>query len=336
MPADAPSANDQNNISASSTAMLDLARSIARVRAMVWVTPDETMIRERIDVLLAQSEGQSQSDWNDVYEIERLSIFLLSPQAVHSDLILRLREVVSAQSPRASSLHEAYAALNQRTKPEELNGEAALSAYRFILLEIIEEIQWCARKYFITRQNVRMAAKRIVKSWIITFLVFGLPYIYIYIMVLMHGSHDLRNWTGLVCWSALSAGLMGALFSRLIFIQSNWTSLSFEQVNDSNSWTSIILRGSIGMCGALFIFLLLRSGVVSGDAFPKFEELQMHYYVLLRTEGQFPESAELRVLLPSKHLALLVVWCFIAGFSERLVPDILASTERKFATAATR
>jgi len=34
-------------------------------------------------------------------------------------------------------------------------------------------------------------------------------------------------------------------------------------------------------------------------------------------------------VVPSKDLALVTVWCFLAGFSESLVPSILTSTERQ-------
>jgi len=35
------------------------------------------------------------------------------------------------------------------------------------------------------------------------------------------------------------------------------------------------------------------------------------------------------VSLESSQFALLVVWCFVAGFSERLIPSLLASTEAR-------
>jgi len=38
---------------------------------------------------------------------------------------------------------------------------------------------------------------------------------------------------------------------------------------------------------------------------------------------------------PSKALALLTFWCFLAGFSEALVPSILSNAERQLGDAAT-
>jgi hypothetical protein len=42
----------------------------------------------------------------------------------------------------------------------------------------------------------------------------------------------------------------------------------------------------------------------------------------------------MRTIEPSKDLALLAIWSFLAGFSERLVPTILANTEASFANTA--
>ena len=49
--------------------------------------------------------------------------------------------------------------------------------------------------------------------------------------------------------------------------------------------------------------------------------------------GPVPDG-QLHQILPSQQLALLAIWCFLAGFSERLVPSILSSTEQQLSVAA--
>ena len=70
-----------------------------------------------------------------------------------------------------------------------------------------------------------------------------------------------------------------------------------------NGWFSVYFAPVIGAVSAVLLALLFRSGLVSGALFPK-----------LATGGPpfGPES-----------LASLLVWSFIAGFIERLVPDTL-------------
>ena len=45
---------------------------------------------------------------------------------------------------------------------------------------------------------------------------------------------------------------------------------------------------------------------------------------------QVPDNS-MSFVIPSTDLALMTVWCFLAGFSEVLVPNLLTGTERQLA-----
>jgi hypothetical protein len=54
------------------------------------------------------------------------------------------------------------------------------------------------------------------------------------------------------------------------------------------------------------------------------------------TSGSTPQNSALPEAhnLPPRELAMLIVWCFIAGFSEQLIPGLLASTEARASGSA--
>jgi hypothetical protein len=128
----------------------------------------------------------------------------------------------------------------------------------------------------------------------------------------------------------LTAGLFGALFSRLLYLQSNWNVLSIGGLKDARDIWSIFLRGCVGMTGAVIVSFFLQSGIIAGGLFPDFSQIGMEekLYPLVDKDPNGTLNS-LHIIYPSKSLALLVVWSFLAGFSERLVPSILQETENK-------
>jgi hypothetical protein len=151
------------------------------------------------------------------------------------------------------------------------------------------------------------------------------------------------------------------MFSRLLFLQSKWNLLTLGELKDARDLSSIVLRACVGMTGAVVVYFFLQSGMVSGALFPDLGSISLFTPAAdlisayqntgkgaAQTGSQSPRSPTLpagsqvapELALNSEHfefpniaLALLVVWCFLAGFSERLVPSILNKTEVSLDTA---
>jgi hypothetical protein len=106
-----------------------------------------------------------------------------------------------------------------------------------------------------------------------------------------------------------TCGLLGALFSQLIKLHSQWDVITLEELRYSKAFLYILLRSCIGVCGALIVYFFLLSQTVEGNIFPK------------------PDGLTSKII-PGKDTALLIMWSIIAGFSESLVPSILSKTGR--------
>jgi hypothetical protein len=131
----------------------------------------------------------------------------------------------------------------------------------------------------------------------------------------------------MVSWLAFECGIIGGFVSiqqRLRKIKTD------ELVLLSQSWATILVIPIYGGIFALVLYVLFLSGLVEGHLFPKF-------YI---PEFSIPPTTENVVAFLSEtnpsqgsDMAKLIFWTFIAGFSERFVPQIIqqvsTSTQEK-------
>lgn len=88
----------------------------------------------------------------------------------------------------------------------------------------------------------------------------------------------------------------------------------------ANSWVYTCLSPLVGGMLAFLLYILFISGLLTGDLFPQFTtntniEVPGFPSIFQQHAGNY------------KDYAKLVFWCFIAGFSEHFVTDIISRFE---------
>jgi|RhiMetdeSRZDD1v2_1073273.scaffolds.fasta_scaffold87805_3 uncharacterized integral membrane protein len=125
-----------------------------------------------------------------------------------------------------------------------------------------------------------------------------------------------RTYPGLIV--ALASGFFGATFSMLVQAQRR-TEGTLEDLSSACAWRTLVVRGFVGLGGAAILYFFFRSGLLEGTLWPDLRQLGYEALAGGGSDG----------LVPNEHWCLLVIWCFLGGFSETLVPNILTKTEAK-------
>lgn len=263
-------------------------------------------------------------EWDEIYKAERLIALLFNGAQLRQEISARLQELAIENVKDAEALRRDYETLlkppGEGTPPDE-------TTLRMFLLRVMEALHWTAKKKYLARPIRKEATKIILYCVLISFFLLIAPYV----LLNYWGSAQVGKWWSLFAlYTALTSGLLGAFFSRLITMQRRWGKMTLDEVFLHREVSYTLLRAGVGMCGALIVYFFLRSQFLSGPLFPEFKEIAIHYVRI-----QDDDAVPMAFVMPSKALALLTFWCFLAGFSEALVPSILANTERQVAQAST-
>ncbi len=120
---------------------------------------------------------------------------------------------------------------------------------------------------------------------------------------------------------ALASGFFGASFFMLIQLQTRMKESSLSDIREMWKWSFIFLRCLVGIGGALILYFIFQSDLLGGSIWPNL--VKLNFDSCCKVGG----TSELYV--PNKDLSLLIVWSFLAGYSQTLVPSILVTTEAR-------
>jgi hypothetical protein len=221
--------------------------------------------------------------------MEQVLVYLYDTPTLRTELGCRLVEAKAILRPALTAWYAEQCGRAQ--SPDE---------QRPLLARIINDLQWRYTVNELKRQYAKVVTRKTGMVFVVALLLFAAAYL-LHVFG-MNPSGDQSSALSL----AFTAGLFGASFSLLSSLKSRLDVAELDDLKIMRYYGAIMTRALIGSGGALIVYFFLRSGLLAGSAFPKLGRVSMH---------------------ASRDLALLVVWCFVAGFSEKLVPGLIGRTE---------
>jgi hypothetical protein len=125
---------------------------------------------------------------------------------------------------------------------------------------------------------------------------------------------------------AMVTGLFGASFFMLIELHGKLGRGDTADLREM--WTPwfLMLRCIVGVGAAAILYFFFRSGLLEGSLWPKLGSLGFEQVERSGSKWWLNEGTR---TVPNRDFALLIVWSFLAGYSQTLVPGLLLKTEGK-------
>jgi len=133
-----------------------------------------------------------------------------------------------------------------------------------------------------------------------------------------------HGYTGILV--ALVSGWFGAGFFMLVQLQARLSEGGMVEAREMWTWYLLLLRSLMGIGGAAILYFFFETGLLEGAIWPDLQQLHFSQVVRVVEKNEEPIGSH---LVPNINLSLLVVWSFLAGYSQTFVPNILERTEAR-------
>jgi hypothetical protein len=282
---------------------------LGKTQAEVDLNPTLKRISNLLEACKVTKDDWDEN-WRNAWQAEQLMSGFLEQEVLVPEAEKRLFEAEKLKLSTA-----AHFTTKWQKAGEEADPVKKVAIMRPLYRSLLGDLHWRYSKQSLDRKIRSQMAGMVHKLATILIFLAVLPFIPLYggdsvgTWLFTASSGSMRaHFYGL--YTAATFGLLGALFSRLIYMQSNFARLEYEDLINTFQSKALAVRMLVGMIGALIVFYAILGNLLSGDLFPDLSDLKLE-----------------AVRAPDSNFAKLVIWTFLGGFSERLVPDFLSRTE---------
>ena len=288
-----------------------LRAHITRIEEQAPDPPPKAL--ERIRAITAQDDDNL--SWKDAYDIEQQLVPLYDAPTVRIELERRLLEADRALPQPVTNWYRNTA--KELTTPPEQTA---------LLSRLINDLQWRYTMNEAKRGYTKDVTTRTERVYMLAFGLFLFALVPTLLSLASDNSIKVDNPWLFACVAL--AGAFGAAFSMMISMRSRYANSSLDDLKLNRTWGMIFARVLVGIGAGFILFFFIRSGLLGGEAFPQFSaDVAASSGTPDSTKGSV--ESPLSLVLHRGDFAKLFIWCFLAGFSEKLVPSILDRTEAR-------
>jgi hypothetical protein len=290
---------------------------------------DKSAIRARLEELQAMARSRyHRGEWSIANEIEMLMVGVMDD---HTLIVEMNRQLVDAKALNLTAYPD------YRRMVEVAAGDPA--QLRPILIRLIADVQGRFRKSYLLREYIAAYTARVSLIFSISTTVFIAMMIGLAWMAQEHIEAVVFIQTDLIgppmlllpdvtrsfssFYVALMAGLFGAAFSMMAQTKKRVEEATLEDMRANARFAMLLFRLGVGIGAAVILYFVFDTQIL-GESVIMPSLTRVGFDVSTDTTALF---TAIGALSPNSDLSLLMLWSFVAGFSEVLVPSILRQTE---------
>lgn len=272
----------------------------------------EVLLREKVEI----DQKPPKKTWRNAYYIEQMLALIFPIQKIDIELSRRIEEAKGTLPESKCTYYANQVVRELDSEQVQMSGDTDIDK-KSLLIHLISDLQWHKEKQQVERSYGRTARLRTTIMFVFAFLIFFLPNIippfaHVLLDAAFGGSARIY-----FVFTAIAPGCLGAAFSLLISIRKRLEESNLDGVKVLYRYSYIVSRVVIGMGAGLVFYYFLQSGLINGDLLPT-----------PFSGSALPEGGA-STTLEYKDIALVIIFCFLSGFSETIVPNLLSRTEKQ-------